>query len=173
MKALCAILHLVIATLVSTTVAAVAVTAAPTVPVSETETTKVKPNPVTVSGWPSSITIEIDKLELGGLSLPMVQSLVENSVTEAKNFGNIATTVADQQPVEDVTKTHSQRQDNPSPAPLLQPSPWPLPLHPEPISGKAEQHHRQHRQKLPGQQLHRHQVVQHGSELLKGTQMNA
>ncbi|KAF8927928.1 hypothetical protein EDD21DRAFT_367531 [Dissophora ornata] len=43
-----------------------------------------------VSGWPESLDIVIDKLELGGLTIPSVQSTVMNTKIGAKNFGNVA-----------------------------------------------------------------------------------
>ncbi|KAG0350736.1 hypothetical protein BC939DRAFT_435564 [Gamsiella multidivaricata] len=43
-----------------------------------------------VSGWPSSLDIEVDKLEIGGLSIPSLQSIIRNSEIGAKNFGNVA-----------------------------------------------------------------------------------
>ncbi|KAG0295795.1 hypothetical protein BGZ98_001227 [Dissophora globulifera] len=42
-----------------------------------------------VSGWPASLDIEVDHLELGGLAFASIQSLVQNSKVGAKNFGNI------------------------------------------------------------------------------------
>ncbi|KAG0041287.1 hypothetical protein BGZ83_002044 [Gryganskiella cystojenkinii] len=43
-----------------------------------------------VQGWPSLLEIEVDTLEIGGLSMPSIQSVVENLKIGAKNFGNIA-----------------------------------------------------------------------------------
>lgn len=42
-----------------------------------------------VSGWPLSLKIEIDDLEVGGLAVPFVQTLLRNSKSGFKNFGNI------------------------------------------------------------------------------------
>ncbi|KAF9550208.1 hypothetical protein EC957_001114 [Mortierella hygrophila] len=41
-----------------------------------------------VSGWPSSLKIEIDELEIGGLAVPFVQTSLRNSKSGFKNFGN-------------------------------------------------------------------------------------
>ncbi|KAF9168832.1 hypothetical protein BGX20_011163, partial [Mortierella sp. AD010] len=43
----------------------------------------------TISGWPESLEIEIEKVEIGGLSLPLARSLIKNANTGLKNFGNI------------------------------------------------------------------------------------
>ncbi|KAF9095883.1 hypothetical protein BGX23_012429 [Mortierella sp. AD031] len=48
-----------------------------------------EPHKKTVSGWPISLKIEIDELELGGVAIPLVQNLFQNSQTASKNFGNI------------------------------------------------------------------------------------
>ncbi|KAG0291947.1 hypothetical protein BGZ96_004692 [Linnemannia gamsii] len=42
-----------------------------------------------VSGWPSSLKIEIDQLEVGGLTMPFMQTLLRNSKVGSSNFGNI------------------------------------------------------------------------------------
>ncbi|KAG0317169.1 hypothetical protein BGZ97_005819 [Linnemannia gamsii] len=42
-----------------------------------------------VSGWPSSLKIEIDDLEVGGLTMPLIQTFLRNSKVGSKNFGNI------------------------------------------------------------------------------------
>jgi len=81
MKTSCAITLLVIVTMTSTTVAY------------EQEIKTWHPNPTLtkqhLSGWPTSLTVEIDRLELGGLCLPRIQSLVQNDEVEALNYGNI------------------------------------------------------------------------------------
>ncbi|KAF9345661.1 hypothetical protein BGX26_002898 [Mortierella sp. AD094] len=51
--------------------------------------TKAETRTRTISGWPKSLEIEIEKLEIGGLSLPLTQSLIKNVNTGFKNFGNI------------------------------------------------------------------------------------
>lgn len=42
-----------------------------------------------VSGWPSSFKIEIGDLEVGGMAVPFVQTLIQNSKSGLKNFGNV------------------------------------------------------------------------------------
>ncbi|KAG0260779.1 hypothetical protein BG011_001618 [Mortierella polycephala] len=42
-------------------------------------------------GWPSSLDIEIDTLEIGGLSLPSLLSLFQNEEVGSVNYGNIGT----------------------------------------------------------------------------------
>ncbi|KAG0275620.1 hypothetical protein BGZ95_008558 [Linnemannia exigua] len=42
-----------------------------------------------VSGWPSSLKIEIDELEVGGVAIPFVNSLLQNSKVGFQNFGNV------------------------------------------------------------------------------------
>ncbi|KAF8940204.1 hypothetical protein BGZ47_007828 [Haplosporangium gracile] len=42
-----------------------------------------------VSGWPSSLKIEIDELEVGGLAIPSVRTLLRNSKSGSINFGNV------------------------------------------------------------------------------------
>ncbi|KAI1321291.1 hypothetical protein EDD11_006627 [Mortierella claussenii] len=42
-----------------------------------------------IVGWPSSLDIEIDKLDLGGLSMPFTYSVFQNTNTGVKNFGNV------------------------------------------------------------------------------------
>ncbi|KAF9150203.1 hypothetical protein BG015_008000 [Linnemannia schmuckeri] len=42
-----------------------------------------------VSGWPPSLKIEIDELEVGGLATPSVQTLLRNLKSGFINFGNV------------------------------------------------------------------------------------
>ncbi|KAF9994404.1 hypothetical protein BGZ80_000829 [Entomortierella chlamydospora] len=51
--------------------------------------TKAEARTRTISGWPESLEIEIEKVEIGGLSLPLAQSLIKNANTGFKSFGNI------------------------------------------------------------------------------------
>ncbi|KAG0364112.1 hypothetical protein BGX24_004769, partial [Mortierella sp. AD032] len=42
-----------------------------------------------VSGWPSSLKIEIEELEVGGVAIPFVDNLLQNSRVGSQNFGNV------------------------------------------------------------------------------------
>ncbi|KAF9931989.1 hypothetical protein FBU30_009168 [Linnemannia zychae] len=42
-----------------------------------------------VIGWPSILRIEIDELEVGGVAIPVMQTLLQNSKVGYENFGNI------------------------------------------------------------------------------------
>ncbi|KAF9196285.1 hypothetical protein BGZ50_001034 [Haplosporangium sp. Z 11] len=48
-----------------------------------------------LQGWPSSLDIEIDTLEMGGLSLPSLLSLFQNKEIGSMNYGNIGTDAGD------------------------------------------------------------------------------
>jgi len=42
-----------------------------------------------VQGWPTLLEIEVDELELGGLAMPSIQSVIQNLKIGSKNFGNV------------------------------------------------------------------------------------
>ncbi|KAF9135594.1 hypothetical protein BGW39_001920 [Mortierella sp. 14UC] len=42
-----------------------------------------------VSGWPSSLEVEIEEMEIGGLAIPIVKVLTQNYKIETVNFGNV------------------------------------------------------------------------------------
>jgi len=44
---------------------------------------------LSAAGWPSSLKIEIGELEVGGLALPLIHNLLQNSKTGYTNYGNI------------------------------------------------------------------------------------
>ncbi|KAF9905087.1 hypothetical protein EC991_002040 [Linnemannia zychae] len=42
-----------------------------------------------VAGWPLSLEVEIDELEIGGMAIPIVQALTQNYKIGTVNFGNV------------------------------------------------------------------------------------